>query len=124
LDRASRKEPRPRSPRQHRAAAVRPKHAFGLERLAHRGQGAGIVCVVLGRLFIALFGIDRIKIDDSSPVVSVHSKTTSSMNPRPSASRATEFDVLVVVGSKRCWRHNLEKIRDRHRPSAVDGTRG
>ena len=103
--------------------------AFGLERI---GLGAVqkpiLSCIVLAVLLIAaLFGIDRIKIDDSlSQLFRSNSKDYKQYEAVTKRFPATEFDVLVVVEGKTLLaRDNLEKIRDMVTDlQLVDGVRG
>src|ERR1700710_1122632 len=103
--------------------------AFGLERIGLVAVQAPIwSCVVLGGLIIgALFGIDRIKIDDSlSQLFRSDSKEYRQYEAVTKRFPATEFDVLVVVEGKNLLaRDNLEKVRDLVTDlQLVDGTRG
>src|SRR5437868_913618 len=103
--------------------------AFGLERLGLIAVQAPIVsCIVLLALFIgALFGIDRIKIDDSlSQLFRSNSKEYRQYEAETKRFPAVEFDVLVVVEGKTLLkRENLEKVRDLVTDlQLVDGTRG
>src|SRR5882757_1791752 len=90
--------------------------AFGLERLGLIAVQAPILsCIVLVGLFIgALFGIDRIKIDDSlSQLFRSNSKEYRQYEAETKRFPAVEFDVLVVVeGKTLLTRENLEKVRD------------
>src|ERR1700730_18453020 len=103
--------------------------AFGLERLGLIAVQAPILsCIILVGLIIgAIFGIDRIKIDDSlSQLFRSNSKEYRQYEAETRRFPATEFDVLVVVEGKTLLsRPNLEKLRelvsDRH---VVEGTRG
>src|ERR1700720_459654 len=103
--------------------------AFGLERLGLIAVKAPILsCIVLVGLIIgALFGIDRIKIDDSlSQLFRSNSKEYRQYEAVTKRFPATEFDVLVVVEGKTLLaRDNLEKLRDLVTDlQLVDGTRG
>src|SRR5665213_2666624 len=103
--------------------------AFGLERLGLIAVQAPILsCIVLVGLFIAaLFGIDRIKIDDSlSQLFRSNSKEYQQYEAETKRFPAVEFDVLVVVEGKTLLRRdNLEKLRDLVTDlQLVDGTRG
>src|SRR6202790_235729 len=103
--------------------------AFGLERLGLIAVQAPILsCIVLVGLIIgALFGIDRIKIDDSlSQLFRSNSKEYRQYEAETKRFPATEFDVLVVVEGKTLLaRDNLEKIRDMVTDlQLVEGTRG
>ncbi|HZC96926.1 MAG TPA: MMPL family transporter, partial [Bradyrhizobium sp.] len=103
--------------------------AFGLERIGLVAVQAPILaCVVLVALIIAaLFGIDRIKIDDSlSQLFRSNSKDYKQYEAVTKRFPATEFDVLVVVEGKTLLaRDNLEKLRDMVTDlQLVDGVRG
>ena len=103
--------------------------AFGLERLGLIAIKAPIVsCFVLVALMIAaIFGIERIKIDDSlSQLFRSDSKDYKQYEAVTKRFPATEFDVLVVVEGKTLLaRENLEKIRDMVTDlQLVDGVRG
>src|ERR1700736_5837878 len=103
--------------------------AFGLERLGLIAVQAPILsCIVLVALIIgAIFGIDRIKIDDSlSQLFRSNSKDYRQYEAVTKRFPATEFDVLVVVEGKTLMaRPNLEKIRDMVTDlQLVDGVRG
>src|ERR1700692_3797060 len=103
--------------------------AFGLERLGLIAVQAPILsCIVLVALIIgAIFGIDRIKIDDSlSQLFRSNSKEYRQYESETRRFPATEFDVLVVVEGKTLLaRDNLEKLRDLVTDlQLVDGTRG
>src|ERR1700680_1302773 len=103
--------------------------AFGLERLGLIAVQAPILsCIVLVGLIIgAIFGIDRIKIDDSlSQLFRSNSKEYRQYEAVTKRFPATEFDVLVVVEGKTLLaRDNLEKVRDLVTDlQLVDGTRG
>src|SRR6201996_6986152 len=90
--------------------------AFGLERIGLIAVQAPILsCIVLLGLIVgALFGIDRIKIDDSlSQLFRSNSKEYRQYESETKRFPATEFDVLVVVEGKTLLaRDNLEKMRD------------
>src|SRR3977135_340968 len=90
--------------------------AFGLERLALIAVQAPILsCIILVGLIIgAVFGIERIKIDDSlSQLFRSNSKDYRQYEAVTKRFPATEFDVLVVVEGKTLLaRPNLEKLRD------------
>src|SRR5438477_7378974 len=90
--------------------------AFGLERLGLIAVQAPILsCIVLVALIIgAIFGIDRIKIDDSlSQLFRSNSREYRQYEAVTKRFPATEFDVLVVVEGKTLLaRDNLEKVRD------------
>src|SRR5881227_537093 len=103
--------------------------AFGLERLGLIAVQAPIVsCIILAALFIAaIFGIARIKIDDSlSQLFRSNSKEYRQYEAVTKRFPATEFDVLVVVEGKTLLaRDNLEKLRDFVTDmQLVEGTRG
>ncbi len=103
--------------------------AFGLERLGLIAVQAPILsCIILVGLFIgAVFGIDRIKIDDSlSQLFRSNSKEYRQYEAETKRFPAIEFDVLVVVEGKTLLkRENLEKLRDLVTDlQLVDGTRG
>jgi uncharacterized protein len=103
--------------------------AFGLERMGLIAVQAPILsCIVLVVLIIgAIFGIQRIKIDDSlSQLFRSNSKDYRQYEAETKRFPATEFDVLVVVEGKTLLkRENLEKLRDLVTDlQLVDGTRG
>ncbi len=103
--------------------------AFGLERLGLLAVRAPIwSCIVLiGLIVAALFGIQRIKIDDSlSQLFRSNSKEYRQYEAETKRFPAVEFDVLVVVEGKTLLkRENLEKVRDLVTDlQLVDGTRG
>src|SRR5471030_3139904 len=103
--------------------------AFGLERLGLIAvQKPVLSCIVLVGLIIgALFGIDRIKIDDSlSQLFRSNSKEYRQYESEIKRFPAAEFDVLVVVEGKTLLaRDNLEKLRDLVTDlQLVDGARG
>src|SRR6266403_1641719 len=103
--------------------------AFGLERIGLIALRAPVVtCIILVGLFIAaIFGIERIKIDDSlSQLFRSDSKEYRQYDAVTKRFPATEFDVLVVVEGKTLLaRDNLEKLRDLVTDlQLVDGTRG
>src|ERR1700726_4918426 len=103
--------------------------AFGLERLGLIAvQRPVLSCIILVALFIgALFGIDRIKIDDSlSQLFRSNSKDYRQYEAETKRFPAVEFDVLVVVEGKTLLkRENLEKVRDLVTDlQLVEGTRG
>ena len=103
--------------------------AFGLERLGLIAVKAPILsCIVLVLLMIgAVFGIQRIKIDDSlSQLFRSNSKEYQQYEAETKRFPATEYDVLVVVEGKTLLaRANLEKLRDLVTDlQLVDGTRG
>src|SRR6266853_2328650 len=88
--------------------------AFGLERLGLIAVKAPILsCMVLAALIVgAIFGIQRIKIDDSlSQLFRSDSKEYRQYEAVTKRFPATEFDVLVVVEGKTLLeRDNLEKL--------------
>src|ERR1700704_7073390 len=103
--------------------------AFGLERMGLIAVQAPILsCIILAALFIAaIFGIERIKIDDSlSQLFRSDSKEYRQYEAVTKRFPATEFDVLVVVEGKTLLaRENLEKIRDMVTDlQLVEGVRG
>src|SRR6202030_1693997 len=103
--------------------------AFGLERLGLIAVRAPILsCIILVALIIgAIFGIQRIKIDDSlSQLFRSNSKDYKQYEAETKRFPATEFDVLVVVEGKTLLsRPNLEKLRDLVTDlQLVEGTRG
>src|SRR5258706_7860730 len=103
--------------------------AFGLERLGLIAVQRPILsCIVLvGLVIAALFGIDRIKIDDSlSQLFRSNSKEYRQYEAETKRFPAVEFDVLVVVEGKTLLkRENLEKLRDLVTDlQLVDGTPG
>ncbi len=103
--------------------------AFGLERLGLIAVQAPILsCIILVALIVgAIFGIERIKIDDSlSQLFRSNSKEYRQYESEIKRFPAVEFDVLVVVeGKKLLARDNLEKLRDFVTDlQLVDGTRG
>ena len=103
--------------------------AFGLERIGLIAVQAPILsCIILVALIIgAVFGIQRIKIDDSlSQLFRSNSKEYQQYEAVTKRFPATEFDVLVVVEGKTLLaRDNLEKLRDFVTDlQLVDGTRG
>lgn len=103
--------------------------AFGLERLGLIAVRAPIVsCIVLLALIVgAVFGIHRIKIDDSlSQLFRSDTREFKQYEEVTKKFPAEEFDVLVVVEGKTLLeRSNLEKLRDFVTDlQLVDGTRG
>jgi predicted RND superfamily exporter protein len=103
--------------------------AFGLERIGLIAVQAPILsCIILVGLIIgAVFGIERIKIDDSlSQLFRSNSKEYQQYESEIKRFPATEFDVLVVVeGKTLLTRPNLEKLRDLVTDlQLVQGTRG
>ena len=106
-----------------------PSIAFGLERIGLIAVRAPVLsCIILVVLIIgALFGIQRIKIDDSlSQLFRSNSKDYRQYEAETRRFPATEFDVLVVVEGKTLLeRSNLEKLRNLVTDlQLVDGTRG
>src|SRR5580704_4086284 len=103
--------------------------AFGLERIGLIAVRAPILsCIVLvGLIIAAVFGIQRIKIDDSlSQLFRSNSKDYKQYEAETKRFPATEFDVLVVIEGKTLLsRDNLEKVRDLVTDlQLVEGTRG
>src|ERR1700760_2170315 len=103
--------------------------AFGIERLRLIPMKAPIAsCVIRVVLIIAaIFGIQRIKIDDSlSQLFRSNAKEFRQYEEVTKKFPAEEFDVLVVVeGKKLLTRDNLEKLRDFVTDlQLVDGTKG
>lgn len=103
--------------------------AFGLERLGLIAVRAPIVsCIVLLALIVgAVFGIERIKIDDSlSQLFRSNTREFKQYEEVTKKFPAEEFDVLVVVeGKDLLARNNLEKLRDFVTDlQLVEGTRG
>ena len=103
--------------------------AFGLERIGLIAVQAPILsCIVLVALIVgAIFGIERIKIDDSlSQLFRSNSRDYRQYESEIKRFPATEFDVLVVVEGKNLLaRDNLEKLRDFITDlQLVEGTRG
>src|ERR1700686_3426980 len=103
--------------------------AFGLERIGLIAVQAPILsCIILvGLIIAAVFGIQRIKIDDSlSQLFRSNSKEYRQYEAETKRFPATEFDVLVVVEGKALLaRENLEKLRDLVTDlQLVEGTRG
>src|ERR1700753_1637292 len=103
--------------------------AFGLERSGVIAVQAPIwSCIILVALVIgAIFGIERIKIDDSlSQLFRSNSREYRQYESEIKRFPATEFDVLVVVEGKNLLaRDNLEKLRDFITDlQLVEGTRG
>ena len=103
--------------------------AFGLEKLGLIPMKAPIIsCIVLVILIVgAVFGIHRIKIDDSlSQLFRSNTKEFHQYEEVTKKFPAEEFDVLVVVEGKNLLaRDNLEKLRDFVTDlQLVDGTRG
>src|SRR5688500_552690 len=103
--------------------------AFGLERIGLIAMRAPILsCIVLFAMVIgAVFGIERIKIDDSlSQLFRSNSREYRQYEEVTKRFPSTEYDVLVVVEGKDLLRRdNLEKIRDLVTDlQLVEGTRG
>src|SRR3954469_491371 len=103
--------------------------AFGIERLGLIAVKAPILsCIILAGLMIAaVFGIERIKIDDSlSQLFRSDSKDYKQYEAVTKRFPATEFDVLVVVEGKTLLaRNNLEKVREMVTDlQLVEGVRG
>ena len=103
--------------------------AFGLERVGLIAVRAPIVsCIVLLLLIVgAVFGIHRIKIDDSlSQLFRSDTREFKQYEEVTKKFPAEEFDVLVVVEGKNLLaRNNLEKLRDFVTDlQLVEGTRG
>src|ERR1700746_2607675 len=103
--------------------------AFGLERIGLIAVKAPILsCIVLVALIVgAVFGIQRIKIDDSlSQLFRSNTKEFHQYEEVTKRFPAEEFDALVVVEGKNLLaRDNLEKLRDFVTDlQLVDGTRG
>jgi len=103
--------------------------AFGLERIGLVAVQAPILsCIVLAGLIVAaIFGIQRIKIDDS--LSQLFRSNTPEFHQYEQVTKkfpAEEFDVLVVVEGKTLLaRQNLEKLRDFVTDlQLVEGTRG
>src|SRR3979411_1914724 len=103
--------------------------AFGLERIGLIAVKTPILSclILLGLIIGAVFGIERIKIDDSlSQLFRSNSKEERKYESETKRFPATEFDVLVVVEGKTLLaRDNLEKLRDFVTDlQLVEGTRG
>jgi predicted RND superfamily exporter protein len=103
--------------------------AFGLERIGLIAVRTPILsCLILAGLIVgAVFGIQRIKVDDSlSQLFRSNSKEYRQYEAVTKRFPATEFDVLVVVEGKTLLaRENLEKVRDLVTDlQLVEGTRG
>ena len=103
--------------------------AFGLERMGLIAVKAPILSMIILAVLIvaAIFGIYRIKIDDSlSQLFRSDSKDYKQYEAVTKRFPATEFDVLVVVEGKTLLaRENLEKIRDMVTDlQLVEGVRG
>jgi uncharacterized protein len=103
--------------------------AFGLERIGLIAIRAPVLsCIILLAMVIgAIFGIERIKIDDSlSQLFRSNSKEYRQYEAVTKRFPSTEYDVLVVVeGKTLLQRPNLEKLRDLVTDlQLVEGTRG
>src|SRR5260370_2526329 len=103
--------------------------AFGLERIGLIAvQKPVLSCIIrVGLIIGVLFGIDRIKSDDSlSQLFRSNSKDYKQYEAETKRFPAVEFDVLVVVEGKTLLkRENLEKLRDFVTDlQLVEGTRG
>jgi uncharacterized protein len=103
--------------------------AFGLERIGLIAVQAPILSMIILVVLIvgAVFGIDRIKIDDSlSQLFRSNTKEFHQYEEVTKRFPAEEFDALVVVEGKNLLaRDNLEKLRDFVTDlQLVDGTRG
>jgi predicted RND superfamily exporter protein len=103
--------------------------AFGLERIGLIAVRTPVLsCLILLALVIgAIFGIQRIKIDDSlSQLFRSDTKEYRQYEEVTKRFPSTEYDVLVVVEGKNLLeRSNLEKLRDMVTDlQLVDGTRG
>jgi predicted RND superfamily exporter protein len=103
--------------------------AFGLERIGLIAMRKPVLsCIILFAMVIgAVFGIERIKIDDSlSQLFRSNSKEYRQYEEVTKRFPSTEYDVLVVVEGKTLLRRdNLEKIRDLVTDlQLVEGTRG
>jgi len=103
--------------------------AFGLERIGLIAVRAPILsCIILvGLIIAAIFGIQRIKIDDSlSQLFRSNTKEYHQYEDVTKRFPSTEFDVLVVIEGKTLLaRDNLEKLRDFVTDlQLVNGTRG
>ncbi|MCP4620149.1 MAG: MMPL family transporter [Bradyrhizobium sp.] len=103
--------------------------AFGLERMGLIAIKAPVLSVIIlfALMVAAIFGIERIKIDDSlSQLFRSNSKDYKQYEAVTKRFPATEFDVLVVVEGKTLLaRDNLEKIRDMVTDlQLVEGVRG
>ncbi|MBI5318819.1 MMPL family transporter [Bradyrhizobium sp.] len=103
--------------------------AFGLERMGLIAVKAPVLSLIV--LFVlmvaAVFGVYRIKIDDSlSQLFRSDSKDYKQYEAVTKRFPATEFDVLVVVEGKTLLaRENLEKVRDLVTDmQLVEGVRG
>src|SRR6202048_3117312 len=103
--------------------------AFGLERIGLTAVRAPVLsCFILLALVIgAIFGIERIKIDDSlSQLFRSDTREYRQYEEVTKRFPSTEYDVLVVIEGKTLLeRANLEKLRDLVTDlQLVEGTRG
>jgi predicted RND superfamily exporter protein len=103
--------------------------AFGLERIGLIAVRTPVLsCLILLALVVgAIFGIQRIKIDDSlSQLFRSNTKEYRQYEEVTKRFPSTEYDVLVVVEGKTLLeRANLEKLRDMVTDlQLVEGTRG
>src|SRR5687768_10795241 len=103
--------------------------AFGLERMGLIAMRSPILsCIILFAMVVgAVFGIQRIKIDDSlSQLFRSDTREYRQYEEVTKRFPSTEFDVLVVVEGKTLLeRDNLEKLRDLVTDlQLVDGVRG
>jgi predicted RND superfamily exporter protein len=103
--------------------------AFGLERMGLIAVRAPIVSliVLVALMIAAVFGVYRIKIDDSlSQLFRSDSKDYKQYEAVTKRFPATEFDVLVVIeGKTLLQRDNLEKVRNLVTDmQLVEGVRG
>lgn len=103
--------------------------AFGLERIGLIALRAPRLsaAILLALCVIAVFGIQRIKIDDSlSQLFRSDSKEYKQYEEVTKRFPSSEYDVLVVVeGKSLLERNSLEKLRDLVTDlQLVDGTRG
>ena len=103
--------------------------AFGLERIGLIAIKAPVLSVVIlfALMVAAIFGIERIKIDDSlSQLFRSNTREFHQYEEVTKKFPAEEFDVLVVVEGKNLLsRDNLEKLRDFVTDlQLVEGTRG
>lgn len=103
--------------------------AFGLERIGLIALRAPrlAAAILLALCVIAVFGIQRIKIDDSlSQLFRSDSKEYKQYEEVTKRFPSSEYDVLVVVeGKSLLERNSLEKLRDLVTDlQLVDGTRG
>ncbi|MGY3622957.1 efflux RND transporter permease subunit [Bradyrhizobium sp. USDA 10063] len=106
-----------------------PSIAFGLERMGLIAVKAPVVSliVLIALMIAAVFGVQRIKIDDSlSQLFRSNTKDYKQYEEVTKRFPATEFDVLVVVEGKTLLaRDNLEKLRDMVTDlQLVEGVRG